>query len=268
MVTRALPWIAMAAGTAGCILPEPSYDDTRFRCEAPSMTCPDGFTCVAGWCEPEGQGDGDVDGAPEQDSPDAGPVAPPDARPTMTTSFGERPGADVSGVTTDTTLRADDPATGYGGDDIVGIDADPVHIGLLRFDLTTLPADAEVLEAELDIFSSNPIETGAYQIHAMAVPWDEGDATFDDARTGVPWPAPGAGGNSFAATLIGALQATEIAPYTVPLAIPAVQTWVSAPGQNQGMRWSSSSPDGRGGNFPSSESLLDEKRPLLRITWR
>lgn len=259
-------WILLA-GTAGCILPEPSYDESRFRCDGPSMSCPDGFTCVAGWCEPDGQGDGDVDGAPEQGSPDAAPIDEPDARPTRTTSFGERPGADVGGVTTDTTLRSDDPLVGYGGDDIVGIDADPIHIGLLRFDLTALPPDAEVLAAELDIVSSNPIETGVYEIHAMMISWDEGEATYVESRTGVPWPAPGAAGGSFAPTLIGTLQALELGPYTVPLSPSAVQGWVSSPGQNHGMRWSANSLD-RGGNFPSSESALDDQRPLLRITWR
>lgn len=51
---------------AGCGL-SPRYDDTHFRCPAESPDCPDGFTCIAGRCEPIGAADAPTtgDGAPD-----------------------------------------------------------------------------------------------------------------------------------------------------------------------------------------------------------
>jgi hypothetical protein len=269
--------VAGGAALAGCILPEPNYDETRFRCESPSLSCPDGFTCVAGWCEPSAAGSDDADASPEPPDDDEDPeplatldAAPDeaDARPIQTASFGERLTADFTGVTTDTTLKADAPNSNLGADDIIGIDADPVHIGLLRFDLGELPADAEVLAAELDLYAGNPIENGQYEVHVMLLSWSANQATYQMRNNGQDWPEPGAGIGSFAPTPIATLVADAIGDYTIPLPAAAVQDWVTSPATNYGLRWSANSPEGRGGNFDSSECDTDARRPLLRITYR
>jgi hypothetical protein len=261
-----------AAALAGCMLPAPDYSDTRFRCDSAAQVCPDGFTCEGGWCRaPEGPDAGadPADGdSPLAQSIDAAPPGAPDAAAILTAGFGERGGADFTGVTTDATLLSDASTANHGADDLVGIDASPIHIGLIRFDLSALPADAQVLAAELDLYEEDPIETGDYQIHAMLLPWSENQATYDERTTGVPWPSPGAGDGSYATAAIGSLVARTIGPYTVPLDVAAVQAWVSAPAQNYGMRWSSTSPDGHGGNWDSSESGTTGYRPLLRITYQ
>jgi hypothetical protein len=276
MAARAATGIASALALTGCLLPEPNYDDTRFRCELPSLSCPDGFSCVDGWCEPPGNGGGgDPDAAPlppDDDDPlaelpDAAPDDP-DAAPLQTASFGERPGTDFAGVTTDTTLRNNNSDANFGGDDIVSVDADPIHIGLLRFDLSDLPVTAEVVTAALDIYASDPIETGEYQLHAMLLSWSENQATYDERSSGTDWPSPGAGPGTYSTALLGTLVAREIGDYTVILDPDVVQSWVSAPAANYGMRWSSTSLDGRGGTWEASESGNNTQRPQLRITYR
>jgi hypothetical protein len=56
--------LAICASLSGCKL-SADYDGTRYRCDE-SGQCPDGFSCVAGWCEaelPSGP-DGGPDGGP------------------------------------------------------------------------------------------------------------------------------------------------------------------------------------------------------------
>ena len=67
------------------------YSGTRYQC-GPSGECPDGFACVAGYCEvqqpPDGGGDGggggtgiDASGGPDESRADAGGGADPGACP-------------------------------------------------------------------------------------------------------------------------------------------------------------------------------------------
>ena len=125
-----------------------------------------------------------------------------------------------------------------------------------------------VVSAELDLYAGNPIENGQYEVHTMLLSWAENQATFEDRSSNTPWPAPGAGTGSFAPTPIATLVALTIGDYTVPLDAAAVQTWVSTPAANFGMRWSANSPEGRGGNFDASEGGTNARRPLLRVTFR
>ncbi|RLB62412.1 MAG: hypothetical protein DRI90_09120, partial [Deltaproteobacteria bacterium] len=85
--------------------------------------------------------------------PDAGPDAADDAGwVEQSWSLGERPGADVTGVTRDTAITSSAPANNRGGSNGFGPDADPLRAGLLRFDLVALPAEAVVTGVELELF--------------------------------------------------------------------------------------------------------------------
>jgi len=255
----------VAAGLTGCMLADPSYDDTHFRCDQPPAACPAGYQCVDGACLPA---DGPDAGASSGDAGEPGGPDASDPRPLRTMTFGERAGADVAGVTTDTTLDSGAPDVPGGDGEVVGIDADPLERGLIRFDLSALPADAVVVAAELDIYCNNPIESGQYVLNPMVVSWSEAEATYLERAAGTPWAAPGAGDGCYAEPAMATLIARDVGAYTVALAIDVVQGWVANPAVNHGMRWDSASPDGRGGNFESSESTALDLRPLLRISYR
>jgi hypothetical protein len=274
--------VIAAAWSPGCILPDPDYENTAFSCAEPPFSCPDGYVCRVGRCEatePEqGAPDAGVDRPdadtelPTDDPNDDPPMDdPPDAAPTpeTVTSFGERPGTDVSGVTFDTTIKQEKPLEENGNDDQVGIDADPVHHGLIRFDLSSLPASAQVLGAELEIYLGNPNESGQLVATQLLEDWEENEANWLQRRDNQLWSKDGAAAPpSSANALVASFDGRQEGTYVLPLSAALVQGWVTNPSTNFGLLWKSTSPDGRGGNFESSESANGNQRPVLRVRYR
>jgi hypothetical protein len=273
----ALAALALIATTAasGCGPGATDYEGTRFACPSPSDECPSGHACVDAVCVPVGTGaavdaGGDEAADSATDLADA-EVPPPDedaAAEPQTLTFGDRPDADVEGVTADTSLFADDPLQTFADDPELHIDADPVRVALLRFDLTAIPPSATVLSAELVVMVTNEIEDGTYVAKTMLEPWDEDTATWIQRDTGTPWNSPGAGVGSSADDVIAEFAPPVQGEDTVPIAIEAVQQWVDSPSTNFGMRWSSTSTQGRGGRLGARESFASDERPLLRVTFR
>jgi hypothetical protein len=265
-----LSTVLVAATAAGCRFEAPGFDGTEYACgSGPELECPSGFTCVDGRCV--------VPAGPPDDEPDAAavvvdaPVEPPaDARPQITTlTFGERAGADRTGVAADVTLMADNPNTNVGSLEGVEIDADPLRITLMRFDLSAIPSDATVMSAELLVSLFDPLESGTFQLHRVPQSWTEAGATWNQRAPGAPWAVPGAGAPGFG----GAGPIAEIAPravdaLTIPLEVATVQAWVDAPAANFGLAWVSTSGDGRGGQLRSREYATVNERPLLRVTFQ
>jgi len=265
-----------SALVAGCVLPDPDYDGTAFTCAEPPNTCPGGYVCHLGVCEPDLQLQPDGGLAPDaglSSVPDAGTPqsSTPDAgQPPVTTTltFGERPNDDVAGVTTDTFLEANKPSTAFGDDDDVSVDADPEQHGLLRFDLSALPAGATVDAAVLEVNVSNPVETGELLFYRLLEDWEELEATWNNRRKGQRWTAPGAAPPMSALPLAQAsLSARDTGLFTVALPPILVQSWVDQPSSNFGVVMISTSPDGRGGIFDSRDSHNTNLRPQLTITF-
>ena len=273
---------ALPAITAGCQL-EVAYDGA-FACSEPPYTCPDGYTCQAGECvDPSGQpppvGTPDgapptpgVDGGPDGSSPppppppDAGtPDAPPTTEETFATSFGENSNALVKGVTIDAELNEDNPTLNQGGQPRIGIDAAPRATGLLQFDLSSLPTTTKVVSAELTIEVSDPIETGEYEIYAVTEAWNEGQVTWNNRSNGNSWKSVGVGTESRAATPMAICAPRDLGSFTFALDAATVEGWIANPASNHGMAWFSTSPDGRGGNFRSSEFDTANERPILQL---
>jgi len=240
---------------AGCTFSAPDFADTSFRCERPPHICPDGFACIDGVCTRR-----DADGTPTDD-------ARPPAPTLRTVTFGERTGADISGVTADAFMRRDNPYDEFGSSHQIEIDAIPERIGLLRFDISAIPKTATVVSAELIVYVTNPIESGEYVAHRLEVAWREHEVDYLRPRNGASWPAPGGGLGSFEPGPVAAFAARSRGDYVVDLSPAAVQAWVAAPETNHGLRWTSTSPDGRGGTWRSRESRFAAERPMLRVTY-
>ncbi len=273
---RAVALMATVAAllAAGCILPNPDYDGTAFTCAEPPNSCPSGYVCQLGVCEQQQQQQPDgglaADGGsssvpdagnPQNSTPDAG--TPP---VTTTLTFGERPTDDVTGVTTDTFIEADKPNTAFGDDVNVSVDADPEQHGLLRFDLSALPAGATIDSAVLEVNVNNPVETGELLFYRLLEDWEELEATWNNRRKGQRWTAPGAAPPMSAFPLSQAsLAARDTGLYTVTLPPSLVQSWVDQPSSNFGVVMISTSPDGRGGVFDSRDSDNTTLRPQLTI---
>jgi hypothetical protein len=210
--------------------------------------------------------------APPGSGADAGPgaadaAAGPDAVATVTMTFGERPEADFRDVTADTYLEQLRPHQTNGAASSIAIDALPLIVGLIRFDVAAIPADATVLSAEMEYYVSNPIESGEFEGYLLLEAWQEYEASWKERAAGVSWQGLGATAGSVDEEVIARFAPADIGFHTAPIAAAAVQTWVSDPASNHGMKWISTSPDGRGGNLRSRETTEPPRRPLLRVTY-
>jgi hypothetical protein len=100
---RSVAAVVLAVVGASACKPDANYDDTHFRCPAESPECPDGFSCIAGFCE--------------RDGPDAaGPDGAPDATPDVCELAAQAPDNDLCSGAIDLTTAALTPAgaTAYG----------------------------------------------------------------------------------------------------------------------------------------------------------
>lgn len=270
-ISDSLVVVAAVAALGGCMLQSPEYDGTAFSCAEPPFSCPDGFSCVAEVCVAT---PGSADATPvDDDEPDARVNVPgdPDAGINLveqTLTFGERGGAQVANVTFDSFLEAEYPLEEFGNDERIRIDADPLKVGLLRFDLTAIGAGAQIVSADLTLYVVDPIEDGEYVANPLIVSWDENEANYVYRDDNQLWPAPGAGAGSFSPTRMGAF-APPVADVdaVMSLSATAVQAWVDSPQTNYGMRIIADSPEGRGGRFASSDEPDNTTRPLLTVTF-
>lgn len=209
------------------------------------------------------------DGPP---GPDAVADAAIDARQPVTVTFGEAPGTDHSGVTTDAYLESANPGANHGADTILWADASPVNNALLRFDLSAIPPGATVTAADLVLTTTlDLLEDGTVQVYPALEQWADAGSSWNDRATGTPWTDAGASPPSSRSTFMIAEFAPNIAatPFTVPLAAGTVQTWIDTPTTNFGVVLISTSPGGHGTTFISSDDGINViARPLLRITYQ
>lgn len=248
---------------SACFLSAPSYDQTSFSCAEPPHLCPLGYDCVNGVCVRAG------------DAPDAAVSQPP--------ADAALPGADAgaatdaalattevvlsgSGLMDDTYLEANNPDQNNGGHNVVSVDADPLQIGLTRYDLSSIPPAAQVVSAELVIYVNNPIEDGDLDLYRLLEDWNEYEATYNERTAGVPWSGPGAGDGTYDPTLVLSFAPRTVGTYTVGLPATLVQSWVTQPETNYGLVWVSTSQNGRGAVFHSSENGTDP--PIIRVRYR
>jgi hypothetical protein len=257
--------------------------DGRFSCSEPPHECPYGLVCdrQLQCVEPtSATADAAIGPAPVFDAgvtppaPDSGALVPePDASfdagevppVTLDITLGERSDALIHNVTIDSNINEDNPTANHGGAGGMGIDAQPRETGLLQFDLTSLPLGATCLSAELEMSVSDPIETGDYQIYPLLEAWVESEVTWNVRKSGRAWSDPGAGPGSRSSVPMGSTAPRSPGTITVTLDPVVVQQWIQDPSSNHGMAWVSTSPDGRGGEFRSSENSDATLRPLLHL---
>lgn len=264
----ALIWLAGALGLVGCLLEPPRYDGTEFTCGEPSFSCPEHYACVDRVCRLSGDSPTGADAGPSGASPTDGGVATDpalDAAPRPYTSV------TVSGaeVTFDTYIRETSPNANYGAANRVAVDADPVKVGLLRFDLSSIPSGAQIISAEMVLRFPDPIEDGEFVVHTLLEQWSESDVNWIERTDGVAWTAPGAGVGSHAVSRLFTFAPRTAGTYTIPMPAAAVQDWVADPQSNFGMRWMSNSAMGRGGGFDSSEiDTAQTDAPRITVQYR
>lgn len=112
--------------------------------------------------------------------------------------------------------------------------------GLLRFDLSSIPANAVFESARLRlhvVMIPRSPATSTFELFRLLTPWGA-DATWASATAGVPWSGPGAvAGVDYAATASASQLVTVSGPYEFgpePRLIADLREWLNDPLANQG----------------------------------
>ncbi len=161
------------------------------------------------------------------------------------------------------------PDDRYGGNVSLRVRSGDIEQALLRFDLSSLPANMILDEAQLQVTvinrsNANPMTARLYRLKRD---WREDEATHRQARNGVAWEKPGAKGASDRdATLVGsrALPSSGAALIDVK---SAVADWLAQPASNQGFILSGDS-DGSVYYALGSRENRSDQRPKLLVRYR
>jgi hypothetical protein len=281
--------ISVLGGFTGCSL-SVSFDGSRYQCDPPAGDCPPGYACAAsGFCMPEQVTTADA--APDDSGTSPGPDGsigppPPDASVTpmsVTVTFGERPTSMIQGVTRDGEVDSDNPNGNYGGDNEFFCGRHPgasqIWVGLLRFDVSAIPAGATVQSASMSLWTGgDPLDNGTVQWHALLEDWSEGNgdntgpagvANYIQRIQGTAWRTVGAGAPSSSDAAIVTELATPLgnSEYTFPLPAVLVQLWVDFPQTNFGMSCFVAPGVDSDTDYKAHESSQTGHRPELTVTY-
>ena len=176
-------------------------------------------------------------------------------------------------VVADTAISGADPSRAFGTEEILEVDGDEVEgkklYGLLKWDLSELPAGAAVKSAVLTLHVANESLGVGYSIYELKRLWSEADASWRLAASGQPWVAAGARsprdrGAEALATLAPRVKG-ELKVLLNPSAEAAIQSWIRTPASNHGVIIANDS-NTDGFKFYSRESS-PERRPRLTLTY-
>jgi len=124
------------------------------------------------------------------------PVAPVPDVPQVLMSFQQE--ADGYAGCTDTYIELSDPDANHGQDQLLLVRGRVNTSGLVRFDISQLPANAVVLQAYVQLKASDdsdalPLEVASYPVLR---PWVASEATWNNAAAGALWGQAGATGTA------------------------------------------------------------------------
>jgi hypothetical protein len=162
------------------------------------------------------------------------PVLTDAALAAMSFQDGVLPTKDYQG-TRDAYLSEHEPDAAFGPSSELRVDGDsPSDSGLdlvtlLYWDLSDMPAGAEIKEATITIHVHNR-SGGSYEIYALSRNWSENSATWNNATTQVRWAEPGArGGSDRSDVVLGVINAEAKGQHAVRLnddGVAVIQGWI------------------------------------------
>ncbi len=176
----------------------------------------------------------------------------------------------VSGYTgtRDTYIYHVSPTTVRGAENLIIQDKNPSNVppdertSLLRFDLSSIPANSTIVSAQLDFYVDS--EGQGFDMFRMKVPWDEATASFTsignrhfipegvDAEIAIDTEWPGVDG--------------YVGPITVSVPAATISDWVNGVMTNNGWLMVSAHNDD-GVQLRSSEHATVSSRPLLTVVY-
>jgi len=200
------------------------------------------------------------------------PSPSPDAPDTEAHTLVLQRSASYAGVT-DTYIESRQPRANYDWSQSLRVSDDGSVASLLRFDLSTVPAMAEIVEATLKLYvvldahAGQNISLACFEVRR---PWISKEAHWRRARKEHPWGKPGCNDvlNDRAAD---AVSTQTIKPgkgwYTIDVTA-AVRDWVSDRSSNHGLLLRGQGTTKAVCSFFSSEYWSADMRPQLIIKYR
>ena len=188
---------------------------------------------------------------------------------TVTRSFQD--GQDGYQGTIDTRLRADMPTRVFGSSSKLEIDGNPDFSSLIRWDLSSIPADATVLSAAVTVNVVNS-SNDVFELYAVKRPWVESEANFNQASAGTNWQVAGASGpGDRGPNVMGRITAPQTGLTTVEInadGLGAVGFWIAHPEFNHGLilqDYTNATTDDL--DFSSSETSTLGNRPKFTVVY-
>ncbi len=194
----------------------------------------------------------------------------------MTKSFqnGMAPDSGYNG-TFDTYIREASASTNYASATTLQVDGDePVGSTsdmsiLLGWDISAIPSSATVQSATIYLNVVN-VSSGPYFCYALLTPWQETQATWNEALTASAWALPGAEGAGDRDSLsVCTISVPVLGPASISLnndGLALVQSWVDGSSPNYGIVIADSATTD-GADFDSSDSANAMNRPKLEIVY-
>jgi hypothetical protein len=186
-------------------------------------------------------------------------------------AFGETGDATYPNTTFNTWIDSSSPTTSNAGSDMIRADAEPLRYGLLRFDLSALPASAAVSAAELHVWTDDngALPQGTTEVYCLHEQWTE-DAGWDARGNGMSWSTPGAGPPARdAAPFITFAPHAATHEYVLPLPVDMVSGWLRDPSTNAGVLFiNNQDANGDSVRLASRTNSSMGRRPLFVIRYR
>ncbi|MBX7235145.1 MAG: DNRLRE domain-containing protein [Caldilineales bacterium] len=212
-------------------------------------------------------------------TPTRGPTATPTATPTRTPTATRTPTPTntPTPVTIQLTANADAyysqwaPATNYGAADLLSVRSENVMEAFLAFPLEQLPANAQVLEANLHLAVQGRSNTLPLRLDVQRLnrSWTELGLTWVQASENTAWAQAGAGAvpADRAATIYASANLAATGPVTIPVT-SLVADWVQGGAGNYGLILHGVSSGRVQYDIGSREQTDPAARPILAITYR
>ena len=184
----------------------------------------------------------------------------------------------VSGYSGNAVTWFDASGAGYNGDGNMLVGANDQYKGLLRFELSSIPANATVDSATLEIYYQEKLQTPSLEVgvHQVLKDWVDSQATWTYRKANTAWSGGGmVAGSDYATT--AAASVALAAPGSIAFSITGLaQNWVTNPAQNYGLVLRQKTAGGyvsarfctelaSGSFWPCSNAAW---RPKLTITYR
>ncbi len=171
--------------------------------------------------------------------------------------------------TSDTWISAEEQNANFAKGNLLRLRKLSGHLTtLIRWDVSAIPPGSQIVSAEMRFWVTGAL-VGDVKIYDLRRPFEEAEATWKFARTGLSWGTQGAQSDGDHGARPVALLAPEKPGFTVvsmnELGVRLVRDWVNAPRENFGILVAG--PDVNEWNLDSRETAVQDRRPKLTITY-